>query len=443
MRKIIYTCSLIIFTNCVLKAQPGSLDLTFNPGTGFDQPPLAILIQQDGKVIAGGEFSSYNGVAKQNLVRLNVDGSIDTTFIPARRIASQTDMVNSLTLQNDGKIIVGTFSEDSIFRLNSDGSMDNSFQHPSGLNFYNGVYTLAVQSDGKILAGDNGMNLLRFDSMGNVDLNFSVTPNSHFGGGYFSIALQANGKIMCDAANGLIKLNIDGSIDSSFIIPSNININGEGMVAVESNGKIIAGGNLPSYNEIVRLDSNGIIDPSFNGSSILNNTVSTFAIDSNNKIIVGGAFTNYVARLNSDGSIDNTFNTGTGFTISGSGGSVYAVAIQQDGKIMTAGNFTSYNGVSRHYIARLNGDNSTGIASINTSGSIIVYPNPSSGRFYFNSAKNGSGIEIYNLIGQKIFSSVVTSDNYSINIAGQENGVYFYKVSDQNNLIQQGKIVIE
>lgn len=126
------------------------------------------------------------------------------------------------------------------------------------------------------------------------------------------------------------------------------------------------GGNFPIYggvsvNGLMRIKTDGSIDPTF----AINNTtpfspviVRAIVEQANGKVIVGGSFTNYMStsknrimRLNENGTIDNTFSVGTGFD-----GSVYAIKIQSDGKIIVGGDFTSYNGVSRSRIARLNSD---------------------------------------------------------------------------------------
>ena len=118
------------------------------------------------------------------------------------------------------------------------------------------------------------------------------------------------------------------------------------------------GGIPASY--IIGLNSVGSIDESFIYGNGFNGEVRTIAIQSDGKILVGGGFisydgtpSNYIIRLNSDGSVDNTFVTGTGFD-----GFVYTIQIQTNGKILVGGKFSSYDGTPSNYIIRLNSDGS-------------------------------------------------------------------------------------
>src|SRR5690606_21892439 len=82
----------------------GSLDTTFNIGSGFNYRVYSIVTQTDGKIIVGGEFTSFNGTPRNYIARLNTDGSLDTTF----NVGTGFNLsVNSISPQTDGKIIVG------------------------------------------------------------------------------------------------------------------------------------------------------------------------------------------------------------------------------------------------------------------------------------------------------------------------------------------------
>ena len=110
-------------------------------------------IQSDGKILVGGTFFTYNGVSANRVIRLNSDGSVDNTFVTGTGF---NNYVLSIVIQSDGKILVGGgftayngVSANRIIRLNSDGSIDNTFV--TGTGFDNYVYSIAIQSDGKIL----------------------------------------------------------------------------------------------------------------------------------------------------------------------------------------------------------------------------------------------------------------------------------------------------
>ena len=182
------TASRIVKLNGITAAT----DATFSTGTGFNAIVNKIALQSDGKIIAAGNFTNYNGTSINRIVRLNTDGSIDGTF----SVGTGFNLaVNTLDIQSDGKIIVvGNFTNyngtniNRIVRLNTDGSIDGTFSVGTGFNFQ--PFALKIQSDGKVLVG--------------VSATFTYNGSSSY--------------------NGLIRLDSNGSIDSTFTIGSGINI---------------------------------------------------------------------------------------------------------------------------------------------------------------------------------------------------------------------------
>ena len=87
----------------------GSLDAGFDPGLGADNDVWAIAVQGDGKILIGGDFTSYDGTARNRLARLNADGSLDTTFDPG---SGADSTVFRIAVQGDGRILIaGAFTE--------------------------------------------------------------------------------------------------------------------------------------------------------------------------------------------------------------------------------------------------------------------------------------------------------------------------------------------
>jgi uncharacterized delta-60 repeat protein len=80
------------------------LDASFNPGTGADHWVNSIALQPDGKILIGGYFDTYNGTTRNRIARLNTDGSLDASFNPG---TGANDGVRSIALQPDGKILIG------------------------------------------------------------------------------------------------------------------------------------------------------------------------------------------------------------------------------------------------------------------------------------------------------------------------------------------------
>jgi uncharacterized delta-60 repeat protein len=359
----------------------GSKDTSFNTGTGFNNAVRAITVQADGKILVGGAFTTYKGVTENRIIRLNADGSKDTSFNTGTGFSAN---VNAITTQSDGKILVGgnftTYNgatENNIIRLNSNGSKNTTFT--TGTGFIGFVYSIVPQTDGKILIGGwfndyNGVtenNIIRLNSNGSKDATF-VT-GTGFGGTVFTIKQQADGKFLVGgdfttykgvAENRIIRLNSNGSKDTAFNTGTGFN-NSVWTIVTQADGKILVGGDFTSYNgvpenKIIRLNSNGSKDTAFNTGTGFNFSIWAIVTQADGKILVGGGFFSYngvpenkIIRLNSNGSKDTTFNTGTGFNFS-----ISAIVTQADGKILVGGSITSYKGVTENHIVRLNADGS-------------------------------------------------------------------------------------
>ncbi len=373
---------LILITTAIKSnAQTSYIDNSFNIGAGFNSNVITTAIQPDSKIIVGGSFSTYNGTVSNCLIRINPNGTVDNSFNigSGYSISGQSVNVTATAIQTDGKIItVGNFDTyngtliNRISRLNTNGALDGTFNAGSG--FDGQPRSIQIQTDGKILIGGifsmyNGVvvnNIVRLNLDGSIDNSFIT--GTGFDGAVRSIQLQNDGKIIIAGffsifngipKNKIVRLNIDGSIDTTFD-PLN-GPNGDVYCAdILSNGKIIIGGGFSSFNgttvnKIACLNNNGSLDITFNSGVGFNNTVNALDICNNGKIIVGGLFTsyngvsrNYIARLNNDGSLDNAFNSGLCFN-----NPIYSLDIQNDSKIIAGGPFTTYDGVTRNRIARI------------------------------------------------------------------------------------------
>ncbi len=360
----------------------GSIFTGFNIGTGFNNWVGDIDIQPDGKIIAGGNFTSYNGTSRIRMLRLNPDGTIDNSFNPGTGF---NNLVINLKVLSDGSIFgVGSFttfngnSANRVVKLNSDGSINSGFV--SGTGFGNGTLAISVQPDGKLLIGgafdlyngEYGRRChIRLNQDGSIDSTFNPAPG--FNNYINTISIQNDGKIIVggffDSFNGverafLARLKPDGDLDTLF--NSGDALNGFVKISViQSDQKILVGGAFTSYegvpmNKLARINVDGSIDATFNIGSGFNNTVNSICIQPDGKIIVGGIFTNFngipinrIIRLNQDGSIDPSFNIGTGLD-----NYVRTLSVQSDGKVVVCGSFYSYNGNSVSQFVRINSDGS-------------------------------------------------------------------------------------
>jgi uncharacterized delta-60 repeat protein len=186
----------------------GSLDSGF-AATDVDNDVNAIAVQADGRIVIGGAFTQVGAYLRNHIARLNADGSVDTAFDPSANGTS----VNALALQPDGKLVLGggftslspsgggALTRNNIARLNADGSVDTAFNPNASGN----VLALALQPDGKLVAGGvftslapNGggaitrNHIVRLNADGSVDTAFDPNADSYVA----ALALQPDGKLL-------------------------------------------------------------------------------------------------------------------------------------------------------------------------------------------------------------------------------------------------------
>ncbi len=218
----------------------GRPDSTFVSGVITNDPSQVgdvyqIAIQPDGKIFIAGHFSQFDGIAATDLVRLNTNGTLDTSFNVGTNVADLSTFLNyGMAGQADGKLLipaVGTRSANGVpaswnmARLNTDGSLDPTFRSSTD----GGILAAALQPDGRILIGGNFASvdgtsrplIARLNVDGTLDPGFSYA-NSVAGAEVRAIALQSDGRILVVGSglslSGLARLNADGSADSGFAL---------------------------------------------------------------------------------------------------------------------------------------------------------------------------------------------------------------------------------
>ena len=298
-----------------------------------------------GRVLVGGLFTGFNGVPNlPYITRLNFDGSLDSTFstgsgpdgavyaVAETFVASGSNLVRKI-VAGGAFTAISQFPSFNVARLNNDGSLDPSFT-PGGCNgtvFAVAVYPATDQLNaGKILIGGD------FTAINGV-------PRAH-----------------------IARLNVDGSLDASF----NAGVGpGDSVraIAIQVDGNVLIGGLFTSVsganlNHIARLLPGGGVDRSFTPGTGLNDIVNCIALQNDERILLGGGFTqengvtrNRITRLNPDGTIDPAINFGLG-----ANDFVAALALRPDGEILIGGGFTTFDGSSRPYIALLYGGSAQG-----------------------------------------------------------------------------------
>jgi uncharacterized delta-60 repeat protein len=367
-----------------LYAQPGQLVPCFNTGTGFNGNTNSFILLPTGKLLCAGNFTTYNGSAANRICRLNADGTLDPTFV-----GSVNNQIYCMQVLSNGQILIsGSFTSynPGIARLNADGTPDLTFNMVGGYVGINGgrIQAFSVQSDGKIVIGGgvaftqyNGTTVngfARLNADGSLDATFNSGATSGINGGTNDIKIQPDGKILLSGQFstyknvsvpvGLIRINTDGSRDMTFNNGGSGANLGVRTMAIQPDGKILCGltGLSPTYNNssrnnIARINTDGSLDNTFYPVGINAGGSCDVALQSDGKILVYGSFSTYdgtarnnIARANSDGTIDLSFTPGTGGNAPITAGFVFA-----DGTAALGSNvgFTSYNGISATNIARI------------------------------------------------------------------------------------------
>jgi uncharacterized delta-60 repeat protein len=282
----------------------GALDQTFNPqidlGVNFDYTVSSLTVQPDGKIIVGGLFTNMNGIACKGLVRIGSDGASDTNFVSP--VASPTRVI----LQPDGKIIVNAriTNHPTIGRVMPDGSLDMAFMANISDPNVLGLGAIALQPDGKILVGGATV-LKRLNVDGTLDVSFEPSLNM---GSLQSSGIQPGGRIIAgvglDEGNGymetMIGLNLDGTADPGFTAPTNSNLH---LIAIQPDGKLLAASTPlpgPPLASLVRLNADGALDSSFSS------TIHYFGLpvlQSDGKILMV-CNAHEIIRINADGTLD-------------------------------------------------------------------------------------------------------------------------------------------
>ncbi len=355
----------------------GLLDRTLDLGIVGSQVNT-MAVQPDGKVIITGIFTSVLGVPRNNMARLNSDGTLDMAFNPGVNAN-----VYSIALQKDGKVLVGGVftnvggqTRNGIARLDAASGAADSWNPNAGGNS-NEVDAVAVQPDGMILVGGNFTVIggAARNAIARLDATTGLADSWNPGSinQVYTIALQADGKILVGGVffgnvggqhrNKIARLDpVTGAADSYSPVTDAAAVY---AIVVQPDGKILVSGRFSNLggqtrNSIARLDPVTGLADSFDPNTNVNQLggVYSMAVQADGKVLVGGSFSmvggqlrNAIARVDAITGVPDSFDANAS-----NGSSGYSVAVQPDGKILVAGNFSSIGGQTRNSFARLTND---------------------------------------------------------------------------------------
>ncbi len=365
----------------------GAVSAGFDPGAGPNGTVRALAVQPDGSAIIGGNFTSYRAVSRSRVARLLPDGDLDEAFTPPE---GTDDAVRALVLERQTVLVGGDFTNLAGFaglarlRLDS-GAVDFAFGAATGTGGQGEVRALTRQANGRVLVagtfqkwdGVLSPRLARIQSSGRRDASLRVIDGPD--GMVNCVARQNDGRVLVGGAfesvsgqprRGLARLLANGRLDSRFKVGAGFAGGVVNAVEVLADEKILVAGSFTSCDGtpaggLARLLPDGRRDPEFNpgGAGVAGGSGSIFCLKVllNGNILIAGNFTSCngvargsIARLTSTGALDAAFTTAGG----GADGVVYALSPEPNGSVVIGGAFTTYNGVARARLAKLqaNGD---------------------------------------------------------------------------------------
>lgn len=446
----------------------GSADAAFlaQTGTGPDATyATALAVQPDGKILAAGQFNYYSNAYTGGLVRLNADGSRNASF-NAGGAGFVTGVggseLRTLALQPDGKILVGGtlvryngVAVSNVIRLFPDGTLDASFAPAANAlrNAQGGdrVDAILVQADGKIvvggtlpsIAGTTLSGLARFLPNGSLDASFAVGTGAAGSTGtqyaqVRALLQQPDGKLLVGGtfaqfntapAGSLLRLNLDGTVDSSFqpgVLPT-----GAGVYHLRRrpDGSLLVSGQFATYNGAPRggialLSSTGTLDATFATAGGAPTLVYDLLDLPGGQLLAGGQFTTFqgaahtgLVRLSSNGTLDASYNP-----VYAQQGTLNTVVPLTTGQLLIQGRFNSFNGtpVPAGALVRLhaNGGFDTAIVPAATG---TYFPQPD-GRIYVCNESNVSSLTLKRLLP----TGAVDPSFPTVTLANAASGPYFF-----------------
>ena len=383
----------------------GGLDTTF-PVISVTGTVNTAIPQSDDKILLGGAFTNVQAQPRAYGARLKVDGTLDTGYNP-----SFNNLVNNiLVMEGDDTLFCGAFTRVNVVsgntpknflaRLGSSGVVDTTFLPP----FTHAGYTtnsVARQGSSFILATNLGLHRIAGNGAldedgfteypyGNVLSTLVNVDKIYLGGTFIKYSpiptpVPPAPPITPPVNNWYFdRVGFSGAADGTF---DNPDLNGRvNAVALQTNGQILLGGQFAKVTTttgsstteanqaaLVRLNANGLHDTSFKPviTNVGTATVNCIAIQADGKILIGGVFNSVsstvagttttltrkgIARLNSNGTVDATFDA----KINSAAYEVTGISILKDGKILITGGFASFlvgsTNTARSKLVRLNND---------------------------------------------------------------------------------------
>ncbi len=441
----------------------GAVDAAYLPVLQSAGSIAAAVRQADGKLLVGGDFTEMNGVAVRRVARLNANGTLDAPYVAATGLLPGA--VLALTLQPDGRLLAGTTA--GLRRLSAGGSLEAGF----GANTYSPVTALAVQPDGKVLLGSNYfgafsnsayLNLVRVDgSSGNNDPTFVRTAATATGPGEListgAILVQPDGRIVVGgffdqgprpSLGRVVRYEATGAYDPSFANNAAYQTTGNpssqtnGIYALvrQPDGKLLVGGGFTAVDGtarpgLARLNANGTLDASFAPTRAQTGSVFALALQPNGRVLLGGSFSSptptpaytRMARVLDNGQFDASFAP-----TANPNGTVLALLVQPDGAVVVAGSFSTVGGQPAAGLARITAPNVLAVAApAAVAARTAAWPVPAHGLLHVlpDFSARPLTVELLDVLGRPVLAlPAAPATETTLDVSTRAAGVYLLRV---------------
>jgi uncharacterized delta-60 repeat protein len=397
-----------------------ALNSEFNVNFGGSGIVNKTLVLGDGKVLVAGRFSDIDSHVTDDIARFNSNGTLDTGFTAPSiggGLSATSQYINTFVTQSNNKIIVvGSFTEVSgsaysgVARLNSDGTLDNTFTNPA-LTTFTEVRDVLIQSDDKIVVvGNFDGGIKRLQTDGTIDTSLNVPDSTGFtNDSFYAVTLQTSGSNDYLLVGGsflqwntltnykrIARIDISGSLDTTYA-GTNLNITSAGglisKIKLDSNNDVYISGRFVGATTRNRNIAKLITDGNFTfvGPGELDSAFQTWLSGGTNdgwardfeivdgKVLIGGEFgfagrgqsgtqysaTDFVIVNESDGAPIDNWSSGN-YTFNNV---VYSVTSLGGNNVLVGGNFSTVNSISREDLASLK---TSGIGSVTTSKDYLI-----------------------------------------------------------------------
>lgn len=492
-----YFLFLLLVSPMLVFAQSGTLDPTFGTDgilTTAISPKYnnvaTTLVQNNGKILVAGDAGTPS-TYQMTIVRYNEDGSLDTSFGNGGTLGFNVGPLKSfimdLAQQPDGKILIGGRTWDDVsgnfalVRLNEDGSFDDTFG-TNGISYITTTENdvaeaMSLLDDGKIvMAGyrNNNFVVAKFNADGSVDTTFGVdgwTSLTYDDASSYAraIAVKNDGKIVISGFGltggnrfqiAVARFNVDGSADSSFGTNGKLAFNvGDWndfseAVALQADGKILIGGHKWIANAqqrhdlfVARLNTDGSLDSTYGTDGVATarlvdgaNYASDMVLQADGKpILIGsttfnGEYKMAMVRFDTDGNLDSTFGAaGNGMvSIDNVGLEDYgrAVALQADEKIILAGDFYTFSGMESEFVVARFLNDGTAATEDFQNADFRLYPNPAREQLTIEmtDASATYQLEIIDMLGKKVYNTQIQNTG-QVDVSNLSSGTYLMKLN--------------